>query len=518
MEISTVRDNSMKTMNIHDRKRAVALDKRAKDWRTGAIVYQIFVDRFAPSNRLAEKKEYYKSPRKLRTWNEKPEKGHYLEDARVWSHEVDFWGGDLLSLKARLGYLHELGVDTVYLNPIFESLTNHKYDAWDFMQIDPAYGTRADLQALAKEVHEKGMRLVLDGVFNHMGRGAPHFQKALADKNDPNRYFFRFSEKNDIGYIGWMDVANLPELNLDDPRVEDEIFVKSDSVVQSYLRRENIDGWRLDVAFDIGFEILTRLTNAAHAAKPGSLIIGEIYNYPEEWFPAVDGVMNMHARLLILKMINGEISGKVAACMWENMVVDCSYENLLQSWIVLDNHDTPRLGNILKEEWQQRMARVLQFTLPGSVCLYYGSELGMKGGEDPQQRAPMRWDLVNDANKILAFHRQLIKLRKDSPALIYGDFRTLATEKLFAFLRRTNSVRDTVVVVVNTKDEEITEWLQLRESKFQDVTKLKDVFSAKTFTVQAGLVQLNVPGNGFLVLKIETDDNAIGYRRYDRIF
>ncbi len=505
-------------MNDYDRAREAELAERAADWRNGPVVYQIIVDRFAPSAKLEDKKALYSAPRKLRDWKETPKGGKYLEKDGVWSHEVDFWGGDLASLKSRLDYLQELGIDVVYLNPIFSSLTNHKYDAWDYHKVDPVYGTRAELASLAKELHRRNLKLILDGVFNHMGKRSPMFEDARRSERSRWRDFFNFNSRCSRGYVGWFDVENLPELNLENPEVQKFIYSEPDSVVQSYLRNEGIDGWRLDVAFDLGFRYLTDLTRAVHAARPGSLVIGEIWNYPEEWHPAVDGVMNMHGRKLLLAMLEGRLTGPLCSQMWETSIADSGMDHILKSWLVLDNHDTPRLANLLPQQWQQRMARVLQFTLPGAVCLYYGSELGMAGGDDPEQRAPMRWDLVNNENEMLQLHRKLLALRRAEPALRYGDFRRLHSEKLFAFMRRTISVRETVVIIANPTDQPVKELLQLRESKYHDVSPLIDQFSEAKFMVFSGTVDVDVPAHAVMVLKVDTSDYPHGYNRYDRIY
>ena len=505
-------------MNDYDQAREAELTERAADWRNGPVVYQIIVDRFAPSAKLERKKPLYTAPRRLRAWDETPGQGKYLEKDGVWSHEVDFWGGDLASLRGKLDYLQELGIDVVYLNPVFSSLTNHKYDAWDYHRIDPVYGTRADLASLAKDLHQRNQRLVLDGVFNHMGRRSPMFEEARRNESSRWRQFFKFDSRYPRGYIGWYDVENLPELNLENPDVQKFVYSEPDSVVQSYLRNEGIDGWRLDVAFDLGFRYLADLTRSVHAARPGSLVIGEIWNYPEEWHPAVDGVMNMHGRKLLLTMLEGRLSGPLCSQMWETSIADAGMDHILKSWLVLDNHDTPRLPNLLPEKWQQQMARVLQFTLPGAVCLYYGSELGMTGGEDPEQRAPMRWDLVTPENEMLNLHRKLLKMRHSEPALRYGDFRRLHSDKLFAFIRRTISVRESVVVLANPTNQPVKELLQLRESKFQDVSPLFDLLSDAKFMVFSGTVDVEVPARSVMVLKVDTADYPQGYNRYDRIY
>ena len=490
-----------------DRARLQEFREREADWRNGAVVYQIFVDRFAPSQRLESKRSLYAAPRRLRSWEEKPVAGSYLESAGVWSHEVDYWGGDLGSLGSKLDYLEKLGVEVVYLNPIFESLTNHKYDAWDYHKVDPVYGSRAELGQLAADLHARKMRLMLDGVFNHVGRKSPYL------KEHPD--FFRWIQGRPVS---WLDVDNLPELQLENPAVRKFLYESESSVVQSYLRQEKIDGWRLDVAFDLGFHYLTELTEAAHRARPGSAIIGEIWNYPEDWYPAVDGVMNMHARALILGYLQGKLSGPQTSRMWESMVADAGYEHMLKAWLVLDNHDTPRLNYILKQDWQLRMARVLQFSLPGSAMVYYGSELGMEGGDDPQNRAPMEWKRVNDQNPTLKLHRQLIQARRDYPALRWGDYRRIETRQLLGFLRKTLSAKETVVVLCNPSDQPVSEFFQLRDSKLQDVTVLDDLLGSdvKT-TVLAGCIDVTLAPHQVVMLKPNAPVYPKGYDRYDRM-
>ena len=182
--------------------------------------------------------------------------------------------------------------------------------------VSPEYGTRDDVIKLADECHARGMKLMLDGVFNHMGRKAAWFQEAMQDEHSPYRDFFYVGPEYKLGYRAWYDVENLPELNLENPEVRARIFGGPDSVVQGYLR-DGVDGWRLDVAFDVGFEPLTELTKAAHHARPGSLVIGEIWSYPGEWSPAVDATMNFYLGWLIQSVVKGELDGALAGRMLE---------------------------------------------------------------------------------------------------------------------------------------------------------------------------------------------------------
>jgi glycosidase len=161
--------------------------KRERDWRNGAIVYQVLIDRFAPSARLDAKRGLYPPPKVLRDWSDLPKPGSYLSDAQLNSQELEFWGGDLASLSKQLDYVQQLGADVLYLNPIHLAYTNHKYDALDFQEISPEFGDRTDFIRLAADVHARGMKLVLDGVFNHMGRNAPIFQDAITNPESLDR-------------------------------------------------------------------------------------------------------------------------------------------------------------------------------------------------------------------------------------------------------------------------------------------------------------------------------------------
>lgn len=162
-------------------------EARENDWRNGAIVYQVLVDRFVPPDNLQAKRALYPAPKVLHPWSEVAKRGKYVQASHVWSHEIDFWGGDLRGVTRKLDYLKALGVDVLYLNPIHLAFTNHKYDALDYLKISPEFGTQADMAQLVEETHARGMRIVLDGVFNHMGRNSEAFKQAQTGPNSPYR-------------------------------------------------------------------------------------------------------------------------------------------------------------------------------------------------------------------------------------------------------------------------------------------------------------------------------------------
>jgi cyclomaltodextrinase len=504
--------------NRFDRELAGVFEARERDWRNGPVVYQVLVDRFAPSATLDAKRHLYPAPKKLRGWDELPRAGQYLEQQKLWSHEIDFWGGDLASLATRVDHVQQLGAQVLYLNPIHLAYTNHKYDALDYQVVSPEFGTREDVKALARNLHGRGMKLVLDGVFNHMGRNALVFKQAEGSIDNPYRDWFYFGPQYQGGVRTWALAQNLPELNLENRAVRDHVYAKKDSVVRSYLR-DGVDGWRLDVAFDIGFNFLDELTRAAHQEKPGSLVIGEIANYPKEWFPAVDGLLGFTLRQIILRTVNGQIDPPTAARMVDRMVAEAGIEPMLKSWLYLGNHDTPRLATALPDERQRRLAQVLQFTLPGAPNLYYGDEVGMLGGDDPEMRAPMRWDLVAADNAALAWTRQLVKLHNDHRALKVGNFRLLEGRRLFAFQRYTDRARDAVFVLANPGAEDVTETLLIPDSKTMDGTLLKDLLGnhqGAPLRVQSALLTVTVPAGATLVLQPDVAPPG-GYSNYKRV-
>lgn len=503
--------------NETDRKLADTYTKREADWRNGALVYQVIVDRFAPAKNIAAKKHLYPAPKVLRDWSEVPKQGKLLPEVRVWSHEIDFWGGDIQSLASKLDYVRALGTDVLYLNPIHLGYTNHKYDALDYMAVSPEYGTRADVKAMTDQAHGLGMKVVLDGVFNHMGRNAPIFQEALKNPNSPYRDWFYFGAQYPGGARVWVDAENLPELNLENPKVRAHLYASADSVVQSYLR-DGIDGWRLDTAPELGFNYLADLTRAAHDAKPGSLVVGEVGNYPDQWFPSLDAVMNFSLRQIILHTAAQQISPRTSGEMMAKIIRDAGIEPMLKSWLLLDNHDTSRIATELPDIAQRKLAQVLQFTLPGAPNLYYGSELGMVGGNDPEQRAPMRWDLVSEINETLRWTKKLIALRQQHRALRIGDFRLVTAEKLLAFERYTDRIEDSVIVLANPSKTAVTEIVMIPNAKLMNGQPLVDVLdeSAKPVHMSTSLTTVTVPAGGVLILTPDTRTKA-GYNSYKRV-
>ncbi len=490
-------------------------EKRDADFRIGAIVYQILVDRFAPSEDLESKKELYKDPKILKTWNETPKPGPFNAKAKYWQHELEYWGGDLKSVMSKLDYIKDLGVDIVYLNPIPESVSNHKYDATDYLKISKEYGTFEDLKTLSDTLHQHGIKIMLDGVFNHVGINNTIYQEAISPKSDKHDWF-DFDSKYPAGVRLWADVPSLPEWNIENEKVRDYLYRSKDSVIRTYLR-DGIDGWRLDVAFDIGYQYLAELTENAHDEKPGSMIVGEIWNYPKDWLDSIDGVMNFTFRELIKRTLDGSISPKQSLVYLSQIVTDSNMEGILKSWLLLDNHDTARLSFQLPDLKDQKLAQVFQFTLPGSPNVYYGTELGMEGGPEPECRAPMRWDLVNDKNETLKWTKSLIKMHHEQRALRIGDLVVTKAEQLLAYERKTDRVDETVLVFINPTDEKVTEDVLIPDSKLMNHSSFETIHGeGKVVEFWAGFIRVTLKPKSHLIVKPKTGVNH-SYTPFKRV-
>jgi glycosidase len=490
--------------------------RREKDWRMGGIVYQIFVDRFAPSLSLETKKHLYKAPRTLQSWNELPKRGVKDPQTRYWSHELAFWGGDLMSILSKINYLKQLGVDTIYLIPIFEAMSNHKYDTYDYERISPEYGTMEDFKYFIKVLKENNLKLILDGVFNHMAIGSPKFKNANQSPTSEYRSWFVFGNQFPTGVRLWHNAPSLPELNLKNSKVRDYLFNATDSIVKRYIAL-GVDGWRLDTAIELGFDYLYELTIAAHEANPNSIVIGELNNYPQGWAPAMDATMLLPLRDFIIQAIKGGISAKVFSKVVEKMIAETGIDTILKSWVLLENHDTSRIVNDLPSLADYQLAKTLQFTLPGTINLYMGEEIGTPGGDDPLNRAPMNWQAVEKGNAYSKLHQQLIQLRKQYRALRIGDIKFLESDQLIAYIRTTDRYDEVVVIVVNPTHQPVQEMIMITDPLLKSHNKFINLLTGEVVTTSYGiLLPITIPAKSNYILKPDLSP-IHGYTPYKNI-
>lgn len=375
------------------------------EWAKNKVVYQIFPSRYASSKEVS-KDLWYKTP----------------------IGAMDDLQGDLRGIINKFDHLVELGVDIIYMTPIFKSPSRHKYDTIDYYQIDPSFGTEADLTELVELAHAHGMKVILDAVFNHT---SPDFF-AFADvreKGQASKYWDwyyiegyplkaeRFQKPN---YKSFAYYGGMPKLNLMNPETADYVI----KVGRYWLEKCKIDGWRLDVSDEINHGFWKRFRKEMREVNPEALIIGEVWYFArdfmegDEW----DTVMNYDFFFGVQKLIRDE-SITVSQFMETLGRLRGNLHNKVYPvlWNLIDSHDTARFLFECKERKEKlKLAAALQMLLPGMPFIYYGDEYGMTGGEDPDCRRGMLWDEDKQDQEMFAYYKKLIQIRKAYPVLAEG--------------------------------------------------------------------------------------------------
>lgn len=451
------------------------------DWFKGGVMYQIFPDRFYKSGDIPAPD--YKILRS--DWGGTP-RYQPNEYGKVLNN--DFFGGNLNGICEKLPYLKELGVTAIYLNPIFEAYSNHRYDTGDYMKIDPLLGADEDFDRLIDEAKKCGIGIVLDGVFNHTGDDSRYFNRygrypelgAYQSKNSPYSDWYSFREFPE-GYESWWGIATLPAVNENSPSYQNFILGEN-GVLRNWIKR-GIMGWRLDVADEIPDYFLSMLRSSVKEENSDALIVGEVwedasnkiaYSVRRKYLQGneLDSVMNYPLKDAIINyMLSGNTS-MLRETMFQ--LIDNYPKRTLDCLMnILGTHDTPRiltvLGNQICDSKEQmavaklsdetkrlakdklKMAAFLQFTLPGVPCVYYGDENGMEGHRDPFCRKCYDWE---HTDKELRFHYQKLgEIRKgelknvfkegtyrevfaDSSCIVFE--RKYATDSAYIFVNNSN--------------------------------------------------------------------------------
>lgn len=443
----------------------------------GAVMYQIFPDRFAKAGQadLHDKLQPYwihSSTHDVPVWQPN-ERGEVTNN--------DFFGGNFAGMCEKLDYLHDLGVEVLYLNPIFMAWSTHRYDTYDYARIDPMLGTEDDFRHFCNEAHERGMKVILDGVFSHVGDRSPYFQSAISDPNSPYRSWFQFQHYPDR-YTSWWGITTLPCVNKMDPAFLDYIIDGPYSIAVRWLMA-GADGWRLDVVDELPDEFVLRLRRRIRQVKPGAILIGEVwedasnkiaYDRRRRYFVdnELDGVMNYPLQKAIFRYVRRENDGAEFGQQVMTLAENYPPHVLNACMNLLSTHDTPRAINALLDPhdgsrddlarrhfspeqitWGKellRLAAFLQFTMPGAPCIYYGDEAGMTGYRDPFNRGFYPWG-EEDVN-LQAFYRALARLKRENPALKTGRVEVItASNGRVQFLRQ--SAGQTAMVFCNASRE-----------------------------------------------------------------
>lgn len=432
---------------------------KTPDWVKNAVFYQIFPDRFAIGSQTP--KGHWQAS-SLEGWDATPTLQGYK-------------GGNLWGVIENLDYLKDLGIKAIYFTPIFQSASNHRYHTHDYYQVDPMLGGNVAFEALIEAAHQKDLKVILDGVFNHASRGFFFFNDILENgPYSPWLDWFKiygwplsaYDGSKPANYEGWLDNRALPVFNHDNPQAREYIMQ-----VGEYWLHQGIDGWRLDVPEEIktpGFwqEFRTRIKDI----NPDAYIVGEIWFDASEWLDGTqfDGVMNYMFAVPTIAFIAGDrfnrecsqfhyhpypsISAEEYAIKIKNLLDLYPWEIQLTQLNLLDSHDTARLiTSVAGDQKSVELATILLFTFPGAPSIFYGDEVGLIGGKDPDSRRGFpkqeNWDL-----DVLNYHRQLIALRNQHPALRTGNYQILyAEDSVYVFAR---CLEQEVMIVAINNDEQ----------------------------------------------------------------
>ena len=468
-------------------------DSPVPDWYRNAVAYQIFPDRFRRGADWRDrweagqtKRKGFKGPGRVLVpeWDTQP---WYIRAGDGSVACWNFWGGTARGILEKLDYLKSLGVTLLYLNPIFEAATNHRYDTADYFAVDPVFGTEEDLRALLQAAKERGIRVMLDGVFNHTGADSRYFDAygnygggaVSAGEKSPYWSWYSFTRFPDE-YDAWWGVKDLPAVREMDPGFIETVCGEN-GVIRRWIRL-GVKGWRLDVADELPDAFIRLIRAAAKAEDPEAVVIGEVwedasnkiaYGERRAYFAGdeLDGVMNYPLRTAVLDLLLGRLDAPGFKAALDLLKSNYPAENFAGSLSLLGSHDRERLLTVLggapelpdeaRRSYRlpqealrlglerERLAALLQFALPGVPCVYYGDEAGMQGFSDPYNRGPYPWGGENRA--LVAFYRALGRLRREHAVLRTGSWELYApAEDVLCVARRLD--RECMVLLLNRSD------------------------------------------------------------------
>lgn len=464
---------------------------KTPNWVKNAVFYQIFPDRFARSTMVQK-------PGNLEAWDTPPT-----------MH--GFKGGDLIGVYEKLDYLEDLGINAIYFNPIFQSASNHRYHTHDYFQIDPLLGGNTAFKVLLKAAHKRNIKVVLDGVFNHASRGFFQFNHIL-ETGEKSPYIDWFdirgfplnAYEGKPNYRCWWSLPALPEFNTNNPQVRKYIFD-----IARYWIDEGIDGWRLDVPFEIDDDNFWReFRDVVKSSNPEAYIVGEIPSEAERWMQGdmFDAVMNYQFTLACLQFFGGNhinqqmaegmmgfsqihpMNGEHFLARADSLIRLYPYDFSLAQLNLLDSHDMPRFLSLVNNSKEKfLLATLFQMTYPGAPCVYYGDEIGLDGGQDPDCRKSFPWDELKWDVSLRENIKELIQIRHAIPALRTGQFIPLTHhENLIAYIRKDEF--DSVLVVINNNSAKTIVDLSVADY-FPDGTNLQDQIGNLNINVENGLLR-----------------------------
>lgn len=452
-------------------------------WVKDAVFYQIFPERFANGDPSI-------NPKDTLPWGEKPE----------W---FNFFGGDLQGIIDHLDHLTELGINAIYMTPIFKATTNHKYDTEDYMELDPHFGDKETLKKLINTCHDKGIRVMFDAVFNHSGKTFAPFVD-VQEKGEKSKYKdwfhvrkFPLAVEDGIPTYDTFDFEPLmPKLNTENPEVKEYLL----NVARYWVEEFGIDGWRLDVADEVDHHFWREFRQTVKSINPDVYILGEIWHESSPWLQGdqFDAVMNYPFKNAVTDFFVEDTTDALTFAhaigtqmsRYPRQVTEVSFN-------LLDSHDTARALTLAKGNKDRlKLAVTFQMTYSGTPCIYYGDEFGMEGDNDPDCRRCMVWDEKDQDLELFAFYQQLISLRKQYPALRQGIFKFLHAKKgNNGLIYERSDDEDTFVIAMNSSSEPVTVSIDVETSKWENM------LDQTTLQVENGKLEEKLPAFAFVILK-----------------
>ena len=421
----------------------------APSWVKDTIWYQIFPERFANGNPAI-------SPENTRPWGSQDPTSHC------------FFGGDIQGVIDHLDYIQDLGITGIYFTPITQGESNHKYDTTDYLKVDIAFGDEETVKTLINEAHKRGIKVMFDAVFNHIGASSIQWQDVLKNGVDSKYvdwfYIEHFPLTNELkrdchskemlNYRAFAFAENMPKLNTENPEVMEYLL----EVGRYWVRNFDIDAWRLDVANEVDQRFWRHFRDELKAIKPDIYILGEIWHDSMNWLGGdqFDAVMNYPLTDAILGFF---ATDTLNANQFKSAVNDLHVNYPINvnevSFLLLDSHDTPRLiDQCAANKEKAKLAYLFQFTQTGSPCIYYGGEIGLDGGTDPLNRKCMIWDEEKHDLNMKQHIMQIIKLRKMHPALRSHKMSWLVvdeTQKSLIYQKESNG--ESISIAINNSDK-----------------------------------------------------------------
>lgn len=451
------------------------------EWVQDAVFYQIFPERFHNGDLTND-------PEVTEDW-----------DTGVPARE-NFFGGDLEGIIQKVDHLSDLGVNAIYMTPVFKSTTNHKYDTTDYFQVDPHFGDNETLKRLVDVCHAKGIKVVLDAVFNHCGYMFDKFQDVVEKGTESPYYDWFYIKKwpidfDEITYQTFGFEPKMPKLNTSNPEVIDYLL----EVATYWIEYANIDGWRLDVANEIDHVFWRKFRNAVKSVRPDAYIVGEIWHNAQPWVlgDQFDGSMNYpFTRACLQYFAWNQGTPQEFADMINTNIVRYTRQANIAMLNILDSHDTARfLTECGGNKTAMKMAALFQMTFEGAPSIYYATEIGMEGKNDPDCRRPMPWNKESWDHDMFDFYKRIINLRHDNIELRQGDFQFVPHDNVLIY-KKVHETGSTLVVMNRTDvDHKVAVELE--------ATTLNDQLSDYSLTSDQGVFEFKIKAKGMHVFKIK---------------